>query len=356
MTLLALALLAAACAGGQDSPAAQVQGATTIAPPIAGDTSTDQPAGGADSGVTAAPASAGCGAGTEVTVGGPNIMTIRSGAIDREVGYHVPAGYDGQTPLPVVLNLHPYASPANVHTSVSAMDVKSEEEGFIEVAPQGVGAIPYWNVPGNPGLVDDVAFMGSLLDRVVEDLCVDERRIYLAGNEMGGQLGFVLACEMSDRIAAVATVAGVYLPEECDPARPVPVLAFHSRDDTWQLYEGGLGPGAFGLPQSPESEDLIADIAIPSVPDFAEGWAEINGCTGGLTEESFSEHVIHQSYEGCPDGGEIELYVMEGVGHAWPGTVTGLKVEDLTGPSTNEIIATDVIWEFFESHAIASAD
>ncbi|MBV6509954.1 MAG: hypothetical protein JJLCMIEE_03072 [Acidimicrobiales bacterium] len=355
MVLPALALLVGACAGSPDTPAAEVGGATTIAPPPADDVADEEPTGSAGSAVTAAPASAGCGAGTEVTVGGPNIMTVRSGAIDRDVGFHVPAGYDGATPLPVVLNLHPYASPANVHSSVSAMDLKSEEEGFIEVAPQGIGAIPYWNVPGNPGLADDVTFMGSLLDKVVEDLCVDERRIYVAGNEMGGQLGLVLACEMSDRIAAVATVAGVYLPERCDPARPVPVLAFHSRDDTWQLFEGGLGPGAFGLPQSPESEELIADIVIPSVPDFAEGWAHTNGCTGELTEQRFSEHVVHQSYEGCPEGGEVELYVMEGVGHAWPGTVTGLKVEELTGPSTNEIIATDVIWDFFESYAIDSA-
>jgi hypothetical protein len=51
-------------------------------------------------------------------------------------------------------------------------------------------------------------------------------------------------------------------------------------------------------------------------------------------------------YTGCPDGAVVRLFIVNGGGHTWPGSfdVPGL------GYTTQDISATDLMWEFFQTH------
>lgn len=82
------------------------------------------------------------------------------------------------------------------------------------------------------GRADDVAFIGKLLDDLATVVKVDEKRVYAYGMSNGGMMSYRLAAELSDRIAAVAPVAGTITIEESKPKRPVPIIHFHGTKDT----------------------------------------------------------------------------------------------------------------------------
>ena len=58
--------------------------------------------------------------------------------------------------------------------------------------------------------------------------------------------------------------------------------------------------------------------------------------------------VKKYSYSGCATGRAVEYYQVNGMGHGWP-PGSG-QAESLAGPSSQNINATDVIWDFFASH------
>ena len=63
--------------------------------------------------------------------------------------------------------------------------------------------------------------------------------------------------------------------------------------------------------------------------------------------------IFRVSYP-CPTA-PIELYRIEGGGHAWPGSAFSRQIEPAVGYTTFEIRATDLIWEFFEQHPLPPA-
>ena len=56
--------------------------------------------------------------------------------------------------------------------------------------------------------VDDVAFIRALLDDLMRAYQVDAKRVYATGMSNGAIMAYRLASELSDRIAAIAPVAG----------------------------------------------------------------------------------------------------------------------------------------------------
>ena len=88
---------------------------------------------------------------------------------------------------------------------------------------------------------DDVQFLSRVIDVVTQQLCGDARRVYATGHSGGGRMTSALACRLADKVAAVAPNAGLRagrpdpddtsVPEveDCEPARPMPVLTFHGR-------------------------------------------------------------------------------------------------------------------------------
>lgn len=251
--------------------------------------------------------------------------------VERSYVVYVPPSYDHETLTPLVLAFHGYANSPEQQEDWSSLSEKAAAAGFVLVYPRGTGLVSGWNGGDCCGSqIDDVGFVSALLDRLQEDLCVDPQRIYATGFSNGGFLSHRLACELSDRIAAIASVAGVMGIDECVPQRPVPVLHMHGTGDLVVPYEGSMLLG------------------FESVAETIAGWVARDGCEGEAVVSYQQEEVTCERYEGCEAGAQVELCTIEGGGHTWPG---GADIFG-AGPTTQNLEANDRLWDFFVAHPL----
>jgi polyhydroxybutyrate depolymerase len=151
-----------------------------------------------------------------------------------------------------------------------------------------------------------------------------------------------LAIEHSDRIAAIATVAGTLAVDKCEPQRPVPVLHFHGTADPLVPFDG--------LP-----EKAMKPLQFKSVDETIAAWVKADGCPSQPVVEEIPEKahdgmkITKKTYGPGSDRAEVVLFTIEGGGHTWPGV--DLKLPFL-GKTTQNIAATDLIWDFFQKHPI----
>lgn len=261
---------------------------------------------------------------------------------------HVPKNYDPSRPTPVVLALHGAAMNGSMMVWFSGLNETSEKSGFIVVYPSGVGIGPFrtWNAggfrgPAAEGKPDDVAFIARLLDDLAGVVNVDAKRVYGCGMSNGGMMCYRLAAELSDRIAAVAPVAGTIAVETSRPVRPVPVIHFHGSDDTV-------------VPFKPNKNNSPSFIQIKGVEESIRTWVKLNGCTGRPVTDTISPDdadlkVVRTRYPDGKDGAEVVLVVVEGGGHTWPGKSPPVG---FIGKSTTKVSANDLMWEFFQKFSL----
>jgi poly(hydroxyalkanoate) depolymerase family esterase len=157
---------------------------------------------------------------------GTESKTLELAGRKRTYLIHPPKGYDAKTPLPLVLVLHGAVQGAANAESMSGMSAKADKEDFLVAYPTGTsrfGLAPTWNAGACCGYamtnkVDDVGFLRALIDRLEHDYTVDPKRIFVTGISNGGMMSYRLACELADRIAAIAPVEGAQ-DIECRPSR-----------------------------------------------------------------------------------------------------------------------------------------
>jgi polyhydroxybutyrate depolymerase len=307
----------------------------------------------------AAGASAGCSPPTPVSPGETR-ETLDSGGETYTVFRHVPPAYDGTTPLPSVIDFHGYAEGAAIHSRMSMLGALGDTQGFVTITPQGQGAIPMWDTALDGG---DMKFVGALLDRVESTLCIDTNRVFAAGLSNGAFMTSAVACVYADRIAAVAPVAGISEFQGCDPARPVPVVTFHGTADRFVSYGGGLGESAMDLPAPDGSGRTFRDLnaterkRLPhsrAVPVIVAAWARRNDCARPPTRTKLGTDVTRVRYR-CPRNATVELYRVEGGGHAWPGSQFSKTIASVVGATTSTVSASDVMWSFFRRHPLRGA-
>jgi polyhydroxybutyrate depolymerase len=243
--------------------------------------------------------------GSTLTSGDEN-RTVDVGGTMRTFILHVPASYDGTTPVPFVMDFHGLGGNGAQQENSSGYKGKSDQEGFVVAFPDGIDNA--WNIGPcctNSGDVDDLGFARAMVESVAADGCIDTKRVYSTGFSMGGGMSHYLACNGADFIAA-ATPASFDLlvdPEQpCEPSRPIPVLAFRGTADTVVPFDGG--PGSSGR------------ITFAGAQATFERWAGIDGCTGSPTSDGDCS-----IYEDCSDGVEVGLCVIQGGSHA-PGDAT----------------------------------
>jgi polyhydroxybutyrate depolymerase len=280
---------------------------------------------------------------------GDHIRTLPVRDRTRTYLVHVPPSYDGNQPYPVVLAYHGGGSNAEHMVRFCGLNVTADQAGFIAVYPNGTGALASaltWNGGNCCGYamhnqVDDVAFTRTVLDDLATVIQVDTKRVYATGMSNGAVLVYRLASELSDRIAAIAPVAGPMGTDTCHPQRPVSVLHFHGTEDEFAPFRGGTGP------RSRSGTDFY------SVEHSIRCWVQANGCREEPVTEELPDTandgttVTHQTYGGGRDGAEVVLVVIEGGGHTWPGRAPPLPV---LGKATRNISANDLLWAFFEKH------
>ncbi len=286
---------------------------------------------------------------------GTEAVLFGSRGISGVYGRDVPAGTD--RPLPVVLDLHGYLEPAFIQYTSTELGAYGRSHGFVTITPQLLRpGLPRWDFGSGSA---DIGYLADLLTEVESTLCVDTRRIYATGLSMGGFTTSSLGCQLADRIAAIAPVAGLADFAWCTPARPMPVIALHGTADPIVAYEGGTGPNARLLPSpdgsgSADPAHRAPEVEGPgphSVPENAAAWARRNGCASEPVERQVTGDVILSAYP-CPAGAEVQLWSVIGGGHLWFGTPSVIFPVALVGSDTESISATTLIWDFFRAHAL----
>src|ERR1043165_7375006 len=187
---------------------------------------------------------------------------------------HIPKSYDGSKPFPVVLAFHGGGSNAEQMVKFCGLNETAVKNGFIVVYPNGTGRLEKiltWNGGNCCGYamqqkVDDVAFTKAMLDDLGKVVKVDPKRVYATGMSNGAIVSYLLASELSDRIAAIAPVGGPMGTETCNPKRPVPVIHFHGTDDEFAPFKGGKGAKS------------ISGTNFFSVEHSIKAWVKANGC------------------------------------------------------------------------------
>jgi polyhydroxybutyrate depolymerase len=283
------------------------------------------------------------GADPEPLGSGDHTRSVKMGEQKRSYLVHVPKGYDPKKATPVVLALHGAAMNGPMMADFCGLNTKADEEGFIVIYPNGTGAsiLLTWNASGTRGWMgnksDDVAFVGKVLDDLGTVVVIDKKRVYACGMSNGAMMCYRLAAEMSDRISAIAPVAGTVAVEESKPKRPVSVLHFHGTKDALVPFEGPKGKMT----------------QFKSVEDSIQTWVKLNECpekpkvTEELSKADDELKVTRKIYGPGKDGAEVVLVVVEGGGHTWPGQKARLP---FMGKSAMNISANDLIWEFFKKH------
>lgn len=279
---------------------------------------------------------------------GDHTRTLMVGEQKRTYLVHVPKGYDPKEPTPVVLALHGAAMNGPMMVWFTGLNTTADKSGFIVVYPSGTGTGPFltWNAGGFKGKMaegkaDDVAFVGRLLDDLSTVIKVDEKRVYACGMSNGGMMCYRLAAELSDRIAAVAPVAGTIAIDESKPKRPVPILHFHGTKDTFVPFENGKGK-------------VPSFMKLKGVEDSIQTWVKLNGCdekpkADTLSKDGDEMKVTRTTYGGGKDGSEVVLIVIEDGGHTWPGMKPPAS---FMGKSALKVSANDLIWKFFQKHKL----
>ncbi len=259
----------------------------------------------------------------------------------RQYLLYVPPTYDPSKPTPLVISIHGFAEWPAHQAHISRWNELADEKGFIVVYPSGTDFPKRWRTtgltssPGDPAL--DVQFISDLMDRLETQYNIDPARIYANGLSNGGGMSYLLACKLSDRIAAIGSVAGAYTyPSDlCSPARPVPLIAFHGDADPIVPYLGGPSHSF--------------EIPFPSIQVWVKDWAERNQCQ---TETPIPQdgEISGTAWTDCSQNADVTFYTIAGGGHSWPG---GNPIPAwIVGKTSQAIDATRVMWQFFEQHPL----
>ena len=260
--------------------------------------------------------------------------------IERSYILYVPANYDGANSVPLVLNLHGYSSNAGQQMIYSEFYEIAETEGFILIHPEGTiddMGFQFWN-SGYFSEVDDVGFLSTLIDTISSEYNINTNRVYSMGMSNGGFMSYRLACELSDKISAIASVTGSMSTNQintCNPMNPVPIMQIHGTSDPTVLYNG--------------------DSGIEAIDEVISFWVNFNNCNTQPIFNNIADvnlidlcTVEHYIYENGDNDTSIELYKIINGGHTWPGAAI-----PLVGNNTNQDInASQVIWEFFNKYDI----
>jgi polyhydroxybutyrate depolymerase len=279
---------------------------------------------------------------TATAVPGEATKSIMVGTLMRTYLLHIPSGYTGKTPVPVVFDFHGLGGSGSSQKGLSGWATLGDSKGFITVFPNGVGNS--WNIgrccsTAQTQNVDDVGFVRAIIKQLQADACIDSKRVYASGCSNGGGMSYKLACDAADVIAAVAPVdcdcvtGSTSNPScaSCSPARPISEIAFRATGDQVVPYNGGRCSIAADCPPGMS----CSTFDFPGAATNFSTWATIDQCTG--SPQALSGHPACQTNATCGAGAQITLCTQQGGSHC--GNYASLGI-------------INIAWEMFQKEAL----
>lgn len=272
---------------------------------------------------------------------------------ERYYEVHLPKEYTREKSYPVVMVLHGGGGFASMMRTMSGMDSLADKDGFIVLYGAGTNERfsdrrLFWNVRSNEK-PDDVAYIRYLLKELPAYFSIDKDRVYAIGTSNGAQMTYRVAAELSEHIAAVATIAGQRATDEFarTPTKPVPLVHFHGRGDTWCPINGGPGRAPRGTPS----------YKFRPVEDVIASWASNNRSHPKPQESKVGKAARRFVFAAQEGGADTELWILEDAGHTWPGgpPPSRFQQKNGVGGTNRDISASTVAWEFFKRHSLKPA-
>lgn len=257
----------------------------------------------------------------------------------------MPTGYVSGNPTPLVILLHGYGLTGVGQESYFRFSPVADEQTFLYATPDGTadpGTRQFWNADDAccdfyASGVDDVAYINAMIDDISSQYTVDPKRIFVVGHSNGAFMSHRLACDLSNRIAAIATLAGAVWndPSKCNPTSQVSVLDVHGNADVVVNYDGGAVPAGLVAPGVPAE----TQPPYPSEAQTVSTWAAKNLCAGALAPNGLTldldtilpgAETSQSAYVRCPSGVDVELWTIAGGSHV-PTLATPTWAESIYG-------------------------
>ncbi|MHA7057425.1 T9SS type A sorting domain-containing protein [Aquimarina sp. M1] len=253
--------------------------------------------------------------------------TLQNDGRTRQYRLYVPASYDATKPAPLILNFHGFTNNIDIQYNQSDFRQLAEDNQFIFVTPQGLGGFfSGWAINNNfGGNEDDLGFSDALIDKIQEDYNINEKRIYATGFSNGGFFSYRLACELSPRIAAVASVAGsmtrVWIDNnQCQPQHPTAVLQITGTNDNVISINGN------------GTNEPIQNVM--------EYWAAVNNADTTPDVIQLGGGSTRSIWDNGDNGVTAEFIRVQGKGHSWNG---------------GNVSTSQEVWNFFSRFDIDGA-
>jgi len=266
--------------------------------------------------------------------------TITVDGILRSYTLNLPPGYYDSSDFSLVIALHGGGGSARQFEITSGLTDKANASGFIVVYPDGTGQIETWNAGTCCGFavnkqIDDVKFISALIDKLVSTYKINPKKVYATGHSNGGMMCYRLACDLANKIAAVAPNSStMVVTSPCNPSRAIPVLHMHSKLDQNVIYTGGVGDGVSG-------------VYCPPIDSVLNVFSLKNNCSNPSQIIVSNSLYTFTKWSSCANNITIQYYLTNDGGHAWPGGLPGGPDSDT--PST-AINANNLLWDFFQQY------
>ena len=298
-------------------------------------------------------------------------FSMMVGDLAREYRLHLPAGYEPDTPVSLVIDIHGYTGTAeDEELNTTRFSPHADANGYAIVFPQGTSfvtpdgqTITSWNdLAGNASTGpegpicsetafqyahppecgeprpcvwatchDDLGFIAAMLDELEAKLCVDLDRIYATGMSNGAMFVHRLGCAMPERFAAIAPVSGTLAKGfNCAPgqATPLSLMNIYGSEDRYVDLD------------NPVSSDGFYYTSAAAVMEKWAGSESQNCALSPVRYPTSQDGVLDLQcveYLGCETGVEIVNCTWTGA-HDWP-------------KDGDQDFGNQIIWEFFSKHS-----
>jgi polyhydroxybutyrate depolymerase len=296
---------------------------------------------------------------------GSHTLSLTMDGLERTYIVHVPPSYDSKTRSPLVIMLHGGGGNAKAAMWETGWTEKADNAGFLVVFPNAMALDPsrqssfarnpqLWNDGSDRFYLgqkdpDDVGFIAAILDDLSFRFSADKRRVFITGFSNGASMSFRVGVELSDRIAAIAPVAGALWFDPPTFKHSVSMCYITGTADPLNLIEGGVRKPATG------NWNKVRAKPKPPVRESILKWVRALGCPTVPASTHDANGVHTETYGRVHDDTKVMYIAVDGLGHTWAGG-RSLLPESIVGKISNKISATDVIWEFFRKHAMSFHD
>ncbi len=280
-----------------------------------------------------------------------SIVTPAADGGARTYVIHIPAGYSPDKTYPLVLVFHGGGGTGARVEKDSGFDTEADAKGFIVVYPNAING--NWDDgkgTTNPN-INDVDFVRLLVAQIRSELPINANMVYATGISNGGNFSNWLGCNLASTFAAIGSDASD-LPEndapQCKPSEPISFVGIHGTADPIDPVNGGATGGGYA---SAKGGNVL------SASQTMQFWAGVDECGPNPSVSNLpptvndGTSVVQYMYSGCTAGTSVTYYLVNGMGHGWPPFAIPPADAKITGPTSKNINATQVFWDFFAAHS-----